>query len=294
MNVLVTGSRGQLGSELLELQGLLPGHRFHFTDLPEFDITCADAVTAFCREQTVGAIVNCAAYTAVDKAETDADTSFRVNRDGPAVLAAAARACGALLIQVSTDYVFDGLGCRPYREEDPVRPCSVYGQSKWEGEEAIRRIGPSHLIIRTSWLYSAYGQNFVKSMLRLGRERESLGVVFDQVGTPTWARDLASAILTILGKVDPAKQYADTFHYSNEGVCSWYDFAIAVMRSAGLPCAVRPIESADYPTPARRPQFSVLNKRKIRETWGLGIPHWHDSLRRMLGEMKLEEPDGSG
>jgi dTDP-4-dehydrorhamnose reductase len=289
MNILVTGSRGQLGSELQELQGMLPACRFYFTDLPEFDIADAGAAGAYCREHTIGAIVNCAAYTAVDRAESDAASAFRVNRDGAAALAMAAKASGALLIHVSTDYVFDGSGCRPYREEDPASPCGVYGQSKWEGEEAIRRIGPSHLVIRTSWLYSAYGQNFVKSMLRLGRERESLGVVFDQAGTPTRARDLASAMLTILEKFDPVRHYADTFHYSNEGVCSWYDFALAVMRAAGLPCAVRPIESVDYPTPARRPQFSVLNKRKIREAWGLEIPHWHDSLLKMLAGM-----DGSG
>ncbi|NTV02407.1 MAG: dTDP-4-dehydrorhamnose reductase [Chlorobiaceae bacterium] len=282
MNILVTGSRGQLGSELQELQVNAASHCFYFTDLPEFDITSAGAAESFCREHGIGAIVNCAAYTAVDRAETDVAKAFTVNRDGAAVLAGAARACGALLVHVSTDYIFDGLACRPYREDDPASPCGVYGQSKWEGEEAIRRIGASHMIIRTSWLYSDYGQNFVKTMLRLGRERESIGVVFDQVGTPTWARDLASAIVAILERFDPTRQYAETYHYSNEGVCSWYDFSKAVMSAAGLTCRVRPIETADYPTPARRPHFSVLNKRKIREAWGLDIPHWHESLLRML------------
>jgi dTDP-4-dehydrorhamnose reductase len=282
MNILVTGSRGQLGSELRELQGSAASHRFYFTDLPEFDITSAGVAEAFCREHGIGAIVNCAAYTAVDKAETDVALAFMVNRDGAAVLAGAARACGALLVHISTDYVFDGRSCRPYREEDPASPCGVYGQSKWEGEEAIRRIGSSHLIIRTSWLYSAYGQNFVKTMLRLGRERESIGVVSDQVGTPTYARDLAAAIVSILEQFDPSRHYTGTFHYSNEGVCSWYDLAMAVMSAGGLSCKVLPIETSDYPTPATRPAYSVLNKKMIRKEWGLEIPHWHDGLLRML------------
>jgi dTDP-4-dehydrorhamnose reductase len=289
MNILVTGSRGQLGSELRELQSALGSHRFFFTDLPEFDIASADEALSYCREHEIGAIVNCAAYTAVDRAESDVETAFRVNRDGAAVLANAAKACNALLLHVSTDYVFDGSGCRPYREDDPAIPSGVYGQSKWEGEEAIRRIAPSYMIIRTSWLYSAYGQNFVKTMLRLGCERDSIGVVFDQVGSPTWAADLATAIVTILERFDPGKSYAETYHFSNEGVCSWYDFSRAVMQARGLSCVVRPIEGADYPTPARRPHFSVLNKRKIRDAWGLDIPHWHDSLLKMLDSETRDE-----
>lgn len=282
MNILVTGSRGQLGSELQAQQAALGAHQFLFTDLPELDITDFDAVLAFCRDQGIGAIVSCAAYTAVDRAESEVDTAFRVNRDGAAVLANAAKACNALLLHVSTDYIFDGNSCRPYREEDAAMPSGVYGQSKWEGEEAIRRIAPSYMIIRTSWLYSSYGQNFVKTMLRLGRERESIGVVFDQVGTPTYAADLASAILLILGRFEPGRRYGETWHYSNEGVCSWYDFAREIMMVASLPCKVMPIESSDYPTPAMRPHFSVLNKRKIKDAWGLEIPHWQDSLMRML------------
>ncbi len=283
MNILVTGSRGQLGSELQELQSMVRGtHRWYFTDRPELDITAADEVRRFCTEEGITVIVNCAAYTAVDRAEADAAAAFQVNRDGPAALAAAARACNALLVHVSTDYVFDGNACTPYREEDPAVPSGVYGQSKWEGEEAIRRIGPSWIIIRTSWLYSVHGPNFVKTMLRLGRERASIGVVFDQVGTPTLATDLAKAILSILDRLDPARSYAETYHYSNEGVCSWYDFATAIMRAAGLGCRVNPLESSEYPTPAARPSYSVLNKRKIREAWGLTIPHWHESLLGML------------
>jgi len=294
MNLLVTGSRGQLGSELRmlhEMQDKPGAHTWFFSDLPELDITDAGQVEAFCRDRRIDAIVNCAAWTAVDRAESEPDAAFRVNRDGAAALAAAAKATGGLLAHVSTDYVFDGSSSRPYREDDPVAPCGVYGQSKWEGEEAIRASGCSHLIIRTAWLYSAHGQNFVKTMLRLGRERESLGVVFDQVGTPTWAADLAGAIVSILGQIDPARRYTETFHYSNEGVCSWYDFAKAIMDAERLRCKVSPIETSDYPTPAARPPYSVLNKRKIREAWVLEIPHWHDSLLRMLEE--LRESGGS-
>lgn len=286
MNLLVTGSRGQLGSELQALQRAASGHTWFFSDLPELDITDASKVGAFCRDHQIGAIVNCAAYTAVDKAESEPDAAFRVNRDGAAALAAAAKAADALLVHVSTDYVFDGSSNRPYREDDPVAPCGIYGRSKWEGEEAIRDSGCSHVIIRTSWLYSVYGQNFVKTMLRLGRERAQLGVVFDQAGTPTWAADLAVAIVAIVDQFDPARNYVDTFHYSNEGVCSWYDFAKAVMDAEGLACKVSPIETSDYPTPARRPHFSVLNKRKIKNAWGLEIPHWHDSLLKMLEELR--------
>jgi len=286
MNVLVTGSRGQLGSELQKLQEITGLQGWLFMDLPELDITDAQEVEIVCRERSIGAIVNCAAWTAVDKAESDAGAAFRVNRDGAAVLASVATGTGALLLHVSTDYVFDGSSERPYREDDPTAPCGVYGHSKWEGEEAIRASGCSYLIIRTSWLYSVYGQNFVKTMLRLGRERQSIGVVFDQVGTPTWAADLAGAIVSILGRFDPERHYAQTFHYSNEGVCSWYDFARAIMDAEGLACKVLPIESSDYPTPAKRPHFSVLNKKKIREAWGLEIPHWHDSLLRMLAELQ--------
>lgn len=282
MNILVTGSRGQLGSELQALQPIYGGHRFHFFDLPELDIAIAGQVGEACREHAIDVIVNCAAYTAVDKAEADAETAFRVNRDGAAVLASCAKARNALLVHVSTDYVFNGNASVPYREGDEVSPLGVYGLSKWEGEERIRQIAPSYLIVRTSWLYSAYGSNFVKTMLRLGRERDSLGVVFDQVGTPTWAADLAAAIMAMIRQCDPARVYGETIHYSNEGVCSWYDFARAVMKEKGLCCNVLPIDSDEFPTQARRPHFSVLHKGKARKEWGLDIPHWHDSLLGML------------
>lgn len=283
MKVLVTGSGGQLGSELNALAGGFPGLECLFMDRSMLDIADPLAVGAACRDLGVEAIVNCAAYTAVDRAESEAGAAFRVNRDGPSVLAEAAKSCGALLVHVSTDYVFDGRACMPYREEDPASPLGIYGLSKWEGEEAIRRISPSHIIVRTSWLYSAYGPNFVKTMVRLGRERESVGVVFDQVGTPTHAADLARLLLDIVDRHDRSCRYGETFHYANEGVCSWYDLAKAVMDAEGLACRVVPIESRDYPTPARRPHYSVMNKAKIKSFWGIGIPHWHDSLLEMLG-----------
>ncbi|WP_076792279.1 dTDP-4-dehydrorhamnose reductase [Chlorobium sp. KB01] len=288
MNILVAGSRGQLGSELKRVSGLTGSHHYYFYDLPELDITNAAQVEEICRLHSIQAIVNCAAYTAVDKAESDSASAFLVNRDGPAVLARCAKDRNALLVHISTDYVFNGESNAPYRESDRVSPASVYGLSKWEGEEAVRRIGPSHLIIRTSWLYSPYGSNFVKTMLRLGAEKSSLTVVFDQIGTPTCAADLASAIASILDRCDLSHCYGETYHYSNEGVCSWYDFAEAIMELAGLSCRVLPVESSEYPTLARRPGFSVLNKSAIKKSWGVEIPYWRRSLATMLREMQRE------
>ena len=286
MNILVTGSKGQLGSELQELSAKSGKQHFFFYDLPELDITNHDLVDRLCRQHGINIIVNCAAYTAVDKAETDIDTAFRVNRDGSAVLASCAKERNALLLHISTDYVFNGESCTPYRETDPATPSGVYGKSKWEGEERIRQIAPSYLIIRTSWLYSAYGANFVKTMLRLGAERETLNVVNDQIGTPTCAADLASAIVTILEHLDPGKQYKETYHYSNEGVCSWYDFAVAIMELSGLCCKIVPVESAQYPQIAPRPSFSVLNKSAIKQEWGVEIPYWRTSLASLLEKIR--------
>ncbi|TLU58632.1 MAG: dTDP-4-dehydrorhamnose reductase, partial [Chlorobium sp.] len=251
----------------------------------ELDIARRDLVDHFCRQQQIEVIVNCAAYTAVDKAETDADAAFRVNRDGAAVLAASAKECNALLIHISTDYVFNGNSSVPYRESDYPTPLGVYGISKWEGEERIRQIAPSFVIIRTSWLYSSYGINFVKTMLRLGAERETLNVVFDQIGTPTWSADLAAAIVAIVDQFDRDRLYQGLYHYSNEGVCSWYDFALAIMELAGLSCRVLPVESARYPQVAPRPHYSVLDKSSIKQEWGLAIPHWRASLVAMLRKM---------
>ena len=282
MNILVTGSRGQLGSELQELSVHCNNHRFFFYDLPELDITRPGQVESRCRDHDIEVIVNCAAYTAVDKAETEPETAFKVNRDGPAVLAVCAKERHALLLHLSTDYVFDGTSGTPYRESDPVSPLGVYGLSKWEGEERIRQIAPSYIIIRTSWLYSIYGVNFVKTMLRLGAERPELHVVADQIGTPTWAADLAASIMMIIDRHDRDTSYGATFHYSNEGVASWYDFARAVMELAGRPCQVLPIESAQYPRIAPRPQYSVMNKSSIKKEWGINIPWWRDSLSAMI------------
>ncbi|WP_276672139.1 dTDP-4-dehydrorhamnose reductase [Chlorobium limicola] len=290
MNILVTGGNGQLGSSIRERIVSYPDWRFSFYDLPELDITSEEQVEDAVRRTECGAIINCAAYTAVDKAETDHDPAYRVNRDGAGVLAACAKACGALLVHISTDYVFDGSSCRPYTESDTPAPLGVYGRSKLEGEQLIREIAPSYLIIRTSWLYSLYGQNFLKTMLRLGAERDRLDVVFDQAGTPTCADDLADAILAILAKAEPGKQYAGLYHYSNEGVCSWYDFATAIMRLKQFPCRVRPIESSGYPTPAPRPAYSVLNKGAIKTDWGLDIPHWYDTLADCLTTRQVNQP----
>ncbi|MEI8031905.1 MAG: dTDP-4-dehydrorhamnose reductase [Chlorobiaceae bacterium] len=289
MNILVTGSRGQLGSEFQALSASAGTNRYYFYDLPELDITDRDGVARLCRECSVDVIVNCAAYTAVDRAESDGEAAMRVNRDGPAVLALCAKERGALLVHLSTDYVFNGESSRPYTETDPASPIGIYGLSKWEGEERVRSSGASYLIIRTSWLYSVYGSNFVKTMLRLGAEKGEAKVVFDQAGTPTWAADLAMALVEIIGRHDPKRIYKETFHYSNEGVCSWYDVAVAVMEMASLSCRVLPVESSEYPSAVKRPHYSVLNKRAVREAWGLEIPHWRTSLATMLVAMREKE-----
>jgi len=227
-------------------------------------------------------LINAAAYTAVDRAERDPESAFRVNRNGAGVLAAACRDVGALLLHVSTDYVFDGNLPRPYRESDPPSPSSVYGCSKLQGEQLIGEIDPSHIIVRTSWLYSRHGANFVKTMLRLGAEKSELQVVFDQTGTPTSAADLAGALMEISGHFDPSRHYRETYHYSNEGTASWYDFACAVMELSGLGCSVLPVDSSGYPQEAPRPSYSVLDKGAIKRDWGIRIPYWRHSLGAML------------
>lgn len=273
--LLVTGANGQLGQELR----LLLGNRAVYAGRAELDIADEAAVKAFFEAQSFDLVINCAAYTAVDKAEDDAEAADRANRLGPALLAR----YGRRMVHVSTDYVFDGTSCRPYRENDAPNPVSVYGRTKLAGEEAVLNEAETAVIIRTAWVYSSFGKNFVKTMRRLGAERDSLGVVFDQVGTPTYAADLASAIVAMLPQIAPGMK--DVYHYSNEGVTSWYDFAVAIMEESGLSCAVRPIESADYPTRAARPAFSVLNKAKIKKDFGLSIPHWRDGLKRCLTAM---------
>ena len=278
-NILITGANGQLGNEIRVASAHFPQFRFFFTDVTELDICNREAVHAYMAENHMDGIVNCAAYTAVDKAEDDAETCFRINRDAVKNLAEAAREYKLDIIHVSTDYVFDGKSYLPYTEVMPVNPSSVYGKSKLEGERILMEICPEAVIVRTSWLYSSFGNNFVKTMLRLGQERDMLNVIFDQVGTPTYAADLAVALLSILAAGKPA---AGIYHYSNEGVCSWYDFTRSIHRLAGISCNLVPIESKEYPVRTPRPHFSVLNKAKIKQTYGIEILHWEDSLEKCI------------
>ena len=279
-NVLVTGANGQLGNEL---RLLADEHdedcRFFFTDVAELDITDRKAVYNFIEQHGISIVVNCAAYTAVDKAESEPERCELLNHIAPGYLAEAVASVGGTMIQISTDYVFDGTACRPYTEEDATNPETVYGRTKLAGEESVIRSCAGSMVIRTAWLYSTYGNNFVKTMMRLGREREQLGVVFDQIGTPTYARDLARVILLAVDRgIVPG-----VYHFSNEGVTSWYDFTKAIHRLAGIDsCQVSPIHTEDYPVPAPRPHYSVLDKSKIKRTYGIDIPWWEDSLKACI------------
>lgn len=281
--ILVTGSNGQLGSEIRFASSLYPDFQFLFTDVQELDICDASAVDAYLNIHSVDAIINCAAYTAVDKAEEDVDLCYKINQHAVEVLGKATAARGISLIHISTDYVFDGTSFKPYTEDMPLAPASVYGKSKLAGELSLMQVNPDALIIRTSWLYSSVGNNFVKTMLKLGHEREELKVVFDQVGTPTYAADLANAILQILQHEKPC---AGIYHFSNEGVCSWYDFAIAIHSLAGISCRVMPVQSHEYPSKTPRPHYSVLNKAKIKSVFQLEIPHWEDGLKRCINVLQ--------
>jgi len=283
--VLVTGSRGQLGSEIRDL---VSSDDYLFTDRDTLDITDKTAVASFCDENGIDVIINCAAYTAVDKAEEDMENTDCINHLAVKYLAETAKEKEIKLIHISTDYVFDGMNYRPYMESDPTVPNGVYGSTKLAGEEAMTAVSPANsIIIRTSWVYSAFGTNFVKTMLRLGKEREQLGVIFDQVGTPTYARDLAQAILDIVPQLSNSE--VEIYHYSNEGVLSWYDFAKEIMKMAKIECRIDPIETKAYPTPAKRPHYSLLNKAKIKENFNIEIPYWKDGLDaclRKMGERK--------
>ena len=269
---LVTGANGQLGNELK----LLLQDKAVYVDRAELDITDAEAVQAYAAKQKWEAIINCAAYTAVDKAESDAETAEKINVLGPENLAKT----GIPLIQISTDYVFDGRNCRPYNEDDEPHPQSVYGRTKLAGEQAVLQNAATAVIVRTAWLYSTFGNNFVKTMIRLGKEREKLSVVFDQIGTPTYAGDLAKAIMII---IDNKTFIPGIYNFSNEGVCSWYDFTKAIHRIAGIrTCEVLPIEGSEYPAKATRPFYSVMNKKKIKETYSVSIPYWENSLVKCI------------
>ncbi|WP_367275407.1 dTDP-4-dehydrorhamnose reductase [uncultured Eudoraea sp.] len=280
-NILVTGANGQLGSELRALEFHYPSYNFIFTDSKQLDITTYRAVEKYIEQNAITAIINCAAYTAVDKAETDSTKANALNHLAVENLAKISKARGITLIHISTDYVFDGTSDRPYTEEDVPNPQSVYGKTKLAGEKAMQRVNPPNsIIIRTSWLYSNYGTNFVKTMLRLGKEKNEISVIADQKGTPTYAGDLAKTILEILPKIKNDK--VEVYHYSNEGVCSWYDFAKAIFALKKMFIKVDPIKSTEFPTPAKRPHYSILNKRKIIEAFQLKIPTWEDSLARCL------------
>lgn len=274
MNILVTGANGQLGNSVRKIASNYTQHHFLYTDMPEVDITDLQLLEDLVKKENIGAIINCAAFTAVDKAESCEELAAKINVDGPKNLALAAKSVGAKLVHISTDYVFDGKSCLPLKETDPTQPIGVYGKTKRQGEIEVEKTGCDAIVIRTAWLYSEYGNNFVKTMLRLGKERESLNVVYDQVGTPTYATDLAYAIMVLLEK---GFKGFNTYHFSNEGVISWFDFTKAIFEIAGLKTKVNAIESFEYPTAAERPAYSVLNKRKIKAE-GVNVPYWKDSL----------------
>ena len=282
MNILITGCNGQLGNEMQLLEKANPQHTYFNTDVAELDITDVAAIEKFVNENQIDGIVNCAAYTAVDKAEDNQDLCRLLNTDAPGYLAAAVEKRGGWLIQVSTDYVFDGTNHTPYTEEEPTCPNSVYGSTKLEGERAAQQACSRTMIVRTAWLYSTFGNNFVKTMIRLGKEKPELGVIFDQIGTPTYARDLAVALFAAINQgVVPG-----IYHFSNEGVISWYDFTKAIHRIAGITtCHVRPLHTAEYPTPAHRPHYSVLDKTKIKQTYNLDIPYWEESLKECVDKL---------
>ena len=278
-NILVTGANGQLGSSLQKIQSAYGDYVFYFTDIDTLDIGDKQQLAGFIASNDIHYLLNCAAYTAVDKAEDDRDNCMRINCDAVRTIGEVASAKNVKVVHVSTDYVFDGAATRPYREEDQTNPQSFYGQSKLEGEIALQKVCSDAAIIRTSWLYSEYGANFVKTMLRLGKERTEIKVVCDQTGSPTYAEDLAVAMMAMV-KHKPFA--AGIYHFADEGVCSWYDFTVKIMELARLNCRVYPIQTHEYPTRATRPAYSVLDKGKIKTTCNLSIPRWEESLERCL------------
>ena len=283
-NILITGANGQLGNEMRVLSAEYPEYAYFFTDVAELDICDEQAVVDFVQANDIHVIVNCAAYTAVDKAEENVELCTKLNADAVGYLAKAAEACGAEFIQISTDYVFDGTAHVPYRESASTCPNSVYGHTKLVGEQNALTLCSRSMVIRTAWLYSTFGNNFVKTMIRLGHERDSLGVIFDQVGTPTYARDLARAIFVAIRQgVVPG-----VYHFSNEGVCSWYDFTKAIHRLAGIAdCKVKPLHTEEYPTLAKRPHYSVLDKTKIKKIYNTEVPYWEDSLKECIDALSF-------
>ena len=300
MNILVTGANGQLGNEM-RIISKLTDDKYTFTDVVEvegvettiLDITDAEAVRRIVKENGIGCIVNCAAYTNVDKAESDEALCRKLNADAPKILAEAMKEVGGLLVQISTDYVFGGDPYNtPCREDQKGTPTGVYGKTKLEGEQAIEAVGCDYVIIRTAWLYSEFGKNFVKTMLNLTATKSKLNVVFDQAGTPTYAYDLADAIRTVLADYEgenPTAGYSKTgiYHFSNEGVCSWFDFTKKIAELAGnTACDIQPCHSDEFPSPVTRPAYSVLDKTKIKQTFGVKVPYWTDSLKTCMSNMK--------
>lgn len=283
MKILVTGANGQLGTELKKiLEATMPSVAI-YTDVDELDLTNAKAVESFVVNNDISHIVNCAAYTAVDRAEEEKSLCAQINIDAVKNLALAADANGAKVIHISTDYVFDGTNHRPYRESDKVNPISQYGTTKRKGETVLLALSPEAIIIRTAWLYSAHGNNFVKTMLRLAEKNDEIKVVCDQIGTPTYARDLAAAIVTVLRS---HQWIPGIYHFTDEGAASWYDFAKAIFRLAGKQVKVKPILTEDYPTPASRPAYSILDRSLIKATYGVTIPHWEEALADCMAELR--------
>ena len=279
-HILVTGANGQLGMEFRALEKSYPGYHFLFATREELPVNDEDAINAFFVKNVISHCINCAAYTAVDKAETEPEEAFKINAEAVKKLAEACQSHEALFIHISTDYVFNGEGSSPYSETDPTSPVSVYGSSKLKGEALAREYCEETIIIRTSWVYSRYGKNFVKTMMRLMAEKDSIGVVSDQFGAPTYAADLAEAILQIINRFE--KPASGIYHYSNLGLISWFDFARAIKEISKSNCIVNPIETAAYPTPARRPHYSVLDTTKLRKTFGINIPEWKESLEKCM------------
>lgn len=286
--ILITGANGQLGQEIKSLSAKYSGFNFIFTDIEELNILDYNQLEKFFNKNKIDYVINCAAYTEVDKAEADAEQAYDVNVRAVENLVDIISEHKIKIIHISTDYVFDGENFKPYTEDKMPFAYSNYGKTKLKGEREIEQMGGNYIILRTSWLYSSFGKNFVKTMLKLGKEKPELNVIYDQIGTPTYAADLANTILEILSQstTDSKKFISGTYHYSNEGVCSWYDFAKSIFEISNINCQVNPIESKDYPTPARRPHYSVLSKEKIKKTFGIQIPYWRDSLKLCLSKLE--------
>ena len=277
--ILITGSKGQLGNEMQQAATRYPQFNYIYTDVDELDICDKTALDSFVKANSVNFIVNCAAYTAVDKAEDDVELCYKINSDAVRNIGEVAALNGIKVVHVSTDYVFDGTNHIPYDEDQEVSPATVYGKSKLAGEQALLESCNEAVIIRTAWLYSSFGNNFVKTMIKLGTDRDSLNVVFDQVGSPTYAADLAEAIMKVISSENFVP---GIYHFSDEGVCSWYDFTKTIHKIARITCNVQPIESKDFPARTPRPHYSVLNKAKIKSTYGITIPHWEESLEKCI------------